>query len=511
MKKFGTVMTALLAVAVLCTETVFAAEMPAVMNTYTEADSVVLFVKDIGEQIDHVYVDQQECSQYTVEEAGPVHTIVMVDNSLSIQEAFRSNIKTFLTDLVAARKDGDTFTIGTFAQDVNYLVQDGSDYLEIKQQIDSFEFVNQESYFLKSLYQLLEDLAAQEATRYTRIIVIADGVDNEELGYTDEELKSKIQEVQVPIYTIGCTGKSNGENLKKMFSLSRMSKAKNYLLPDEQLEDILQDILQDGIISRVTIHPDAALCDGTTKPIRLAAGEDYAQQIVKMPFQTASGVAPAASEAAEPSALPQETKAPQEIETPQEEQSPQKGLPLAVLLALGGAGVGLIVLLVILLVVRRRRKKAAEDKKPQVDISGIGHSSETAPVNPKSAGQVTGSLSGFGDGKTEVLVGAKTVRLCLQDQENPAKSFEYPLRDRVLIGKDTARCQIVIDYNRYVSGVHCEVFLKNGEYWVRDGGGTVEHSTNGTYVNDQKVDKELPLPEGSVLRLGEVRLKVSYQ
>ena len=46
---------------------------------------------------------------------------------------------------------------------------------------------------------------------------------------------------------------------------------------------------------------------------------------------------------------------------------------------------------------------------------------------------------------------------------------------------------------------------------MRDGGGDVIASTNGTFVNDKRVAPELPLPSGSILKLGQVRLKVSYK
>ena len=95
--------------------------------------------------------------------------------------------------------------------------------------------------------------------------------------------------------------------------------------------------------------------------------------------------------------------------------------------------------------------------------------------------------------------------------DNPSRTFEYPLRDKILIGRDSSKCQIVIDYSTYVSGIHCEVASRGGSLFVRDGGGDVIASTNGTFVNDKRAAPELPLPSGSILKLGQVRLKVSYK
>ena len=116
-----------------------------------------------------------------------------------------------------------------------------------------------------------------------------------------------------------------------------------------------------------------------------------------------------------------------------------------------------------------------------------------------------------GPAKTDIINGGKTVKLCLQDIHDPTKTFEYPLRGAVLIGKDEARCQVVINYNKYVSAVHCEILPKGNGYVVRDGGDTVIASTNGTFVDGVKAAPELALPAGSVLKLGEVSLKVTYR
>lgn len=63
-----------------------------------------------------------------------------MDNSLSIHERYREAIRDFLEELVAARSDGDTFVIATFAEDVTYLVEESNNYLDIKAKIDEGGF-----------------------------------------------------------------------------------------------------------------------------------------------------------------------------------------------------------------------------------------------------------------------------------------------------------------------------------------------------------------------------------
>jgi pSer/pThr/pTyr-binding forkhead associated (FHA) protein len=53
-----------------------------------------------------------------------------------------------------------------------------------------------------------------------------------------------------------------------------------------------------------------------------------------------------------------------------------------------------------------------------------------------------------------------------------------------------------------VSSHHCEVLLRGAEVVVRD-----LHSTNGTYINGEKVT-EGPLKPGQILRLGQIEMRL---
>jgi len=154
MKKIVRIISVLCCITILMGNTASAAEAGAVMNAYTGSDSVVLFVKNSGKDIEHVYLGNDDAQKFTEENIGAVRTVIVLDNSLSIDKKYRDEIKDFLTELIATRKDGDTFTIATFAKDITYLVQESNDYLTIKEQIEQLEFVNQDSYFVNALYMV---------------------------------------------------------------------------------------------------------------------------------------------------------------------------------------------------------------------------------------------------------------------------------------------------------------------------------------------------------------------
>lgn len=353
----------------------------------------------------------------------------------------------------------------------------------------------------------MSDIGEYEEMQYTRVIVIADGVDNEALGYTDDELYQRIEDTRVPIYTIGCAADGNEENLKKMFSLSRMSNGKDYLLSETSGTDILQDIKNDTQVSKITVVPPEKACDGSQQMVRLTYGEDYAAVAVTMPFQAA---APSASSQVESSVLTSqpEVSEPEVVSEPEElpAESSSFALPIPVLI---GAFVVLAAAAVVAVIVILKKTKV-KDGEPSIDISAIGRSNQTMAMGGKSGTEILNRPEDS-KGKTAVIMDTHSVKLCLQDVSDSSRTFEYPLRDKVIIGKDPARCQITIDYDKYVSAVHCQVISRGTEYYVQDGAEKQQPSTNGTFVNEQRVSPELPLPSGAVLKLGQVSFRVSYK
>lgn len=505
MKKIARFISMVCCMVILTTTLAAAAQLEAVINAYTCPDSVVLFIKDQGREIDHVYVGNDEALGFTTEEPGPFRTIVVLDNSLSIDKKYREEIKEFLTQLVAVRHDGDVFTIATFAENLTYLVRESSDYPDIAAQIDGLQFENQDSYFTNVMYTVMSDIGSCQDIRYTRVIVIADGVDNEALGYTDDELNKKIQAAKVPVYAIGCPSKGNEENLKKMFALSRMSGGRNYLLDQASTEDILQGMAEDESIIKVNVVPPDKSCDGTDKAVRITFGEDYCTVLAEMPFKAAE-VATTEEETTETEAETTAEPETEEEETEEEDDEDdeatvvsheEEGLPVMVFILAGIAAVLLLIIAVVTAVILSVKKKRAKARDQRIDLSGIG--------------TMAGQRGSGEDGHTRMLKAGEGIRVTLQDLDNPSRTFEYPLRDKLLIGRDRRKCQVVIDYNTYVSSVHCEIVSKGDSLFVRDGGGDVIASTNGTFVNEKRVAPELPLPSGAVLRLGPVRLRVTYR
>lgn len=98
--------------------------------------------------------------------------------------------------------------------------------------------------------------------------------------------------------------------------------------------------------------------------------------------------------------------------------------------------------------------------------------------------------------------GLKSYQLTLVDLDAPDRVYRVFVTDRITIGRRTD-CMVSIP-NQTLSGIHCEIVLKNGAMYIHD-----LDSKNGTYVNGSKIrGTEAVLASGDVIELGSARLRV---
>jgi pSer/pThr/pTyr-binding forkhead associated (FHA) protein len=81
------------------------------------------------------------------------------------------------------------------------------------------------------------------------------------------------------------------------------------------------------------------------------------------------------------------------------------------------------------------------------------------------------------------------------------KPVTVKLRESAEIGRGD-RCAIRLR-DTYVSQVHARLFGKNGAWYVEDLG-----STNGTLLNDRRVDAPMEVHAGDVLKIGKTVLEL---
>jgi hypothetical protein len=81
------------------------------------------------------------------------------------------------------------------------------------------------------------------------------------------------------------------------------------------------------------------------------------------------------------------------------------------------------------------------------------------------------------------------------------KGVEYPVDGEATLGRGGG-CTVRLNADTFVSQVHARVTERDGALWVEDAG-----STNGTYVNDKRIDQAVKLRRGDRVRVGETTLE----
>lgn len=462
-----------------------------VMEWYVTQESVVLYVRYNGqERSAQAQVGTEIVGDLDITGAKgdvPVVTWLVVDNSRSISQADRAKMKQMLSDLVAGRAPGERFNLCTFDTQLNVLLQDSENYAELKSQIDAIEFNDQYAYLTDALAEILDGEKSREGQEYVRIVVISDGVDINPEGLTRDELNLRLRDRNVPIYALGCKRSGNEQALKEMYALSRLSGAQSWELTG--LENTLSVVQEMGgpelpVYAQVAI-PEL-LRDGAERGIRLTFSDGaVAEAAVMMPFGSGTEPTPGPAPSVQPTPKPQ-TPTPEPV--PVEEPSSVLALLPYILLAVClVAAVGAAAFFLV------RRKKERERIKPVTDAQFSAEATDILDPRQKESGTV-------------VLVNNECrLMLSLTDRANPSRHFESPLRGKVSVGRNLSN-QIVLDYERSVSGSHCEIYLEGSTFWVRD-----LNSRNGTYVDGIRVADVAEISNGSIIKLGRLELVVEIR
>jgi hypothetical protein len=94
---------------------------------------------------------------------------------------------------------------------------------------------------------------------------------------------------------------------------------------------------------------------------------------------------------------------------------------------------------------------------------------------------------------------ARPYRLKMID---PATSQIFPLGEEVTIGRAPG-CSVPLADDTYVSQLHARIYIRDGKPFVEDLG-----STNGTFLNRDRLSKTMPLHRGDKLQIGQTVLEI---
>jgi pSer/pThr/pTyr-binding forkhead associated (FHA) protein len=79
----------------------------------------------------------------------------------------------------------------------------------------------------------------------------------------------------------------------------------------------------------------------------------------------------------------------------------------------------------------------------------------------------------------------------------------FELGDEVTVGRSPG-CAVPLDDDTIATSIHARVFTRSGELWIEDLG-----STNGTFLNDERLDVPARLRRGDRVKVGSTILEVA--
>lgn len=489
--------------------TAFAQGQAVILETYTGESDFSIYLKNAEAASEvNVQIATAEAEKVSVQAISeldmPMRTLVLVDNSLSIPSADRERIAELLQNLISDRLNQEEISIAVFSEETNILTDPVSDYGTLKKAIDSISWQDQETYLTDVLYDLLSEKYMQGTEDvYHRILIISDGVDNKSLGYTKDELYALLKEIHIPIYTIGCADKKNNEELENMFAISRMTGVDYFLL--DEIEDVLEiteAMNRDREITRLTVTPPAELMDGSKKTLKitLADGTTLTAEI-RMPQQVS-----APEPEPEPRPEPEPEKEPEKEPKPEPEPEPVviEREPAYIPFLIIGFIVVVVIAIIIVVILLLKKNKKKEPEFESIDDSLLKELQSSAGKADEKT-EIMDSFQGRSsdDGKTVMIWNQNvTYQVVLTDVNSPARSFQVPLNQSVIVGRKSGICDIALEYEKSVSGKHCEISVRNGKFYIKD-----LQSSNGTCVNGSKILAETEIFSGNTLKLGRLEMR----
>ena len=424
-------------------------------------------------------------------EQTAVHTIVLIDNSLSITKDNQKKINDILTEYFNSKSENERVSLAVYGEDIMYLAENENETEKLIECLTQVVYENQDSYLTDILYDEMEKMKAEG--KYTRFIVATDGVDNKAIGYTKEELTEYLKENNYPIYTLGCIYKNNTEELENLFALARLTNADYFLIDEyEEYGEIISGITEK--ITEIRFEVPEECRDGSEQNVLITFetedGSIKLTEKMKMPFQVEEKKEEVEEEPHVEEEIILEPEPEEIVVEVSQEEIPEPQMDLVSLIAIVVIVVAIIVLLV--MKVLSKRKKTG---KP-ISIESNENDDKTVILNQDDMQEEENYT-------VRLEKKAEQYKVILQDRREPERKFSYPLMNgKIIVGRlREAGVQIALNYNSSVSKKHCKIYVVNGCFYVED-----LKSSNGTYINNVRIYDSSEVKNGDIIKLGELEM-----
>lgn len=408
-------------------------------------------------------------------------TLVLIDNSLSVSKVNREITKLTLQYLFSHSPEGRAYCFAPFAHELDYVESYTTDYLGLEDMAYRLEYENKDTSITDTLTDVLDKW--QEGDFACRnILIFTDGIQEEAVRYREEELFYVINNASYPIYVVLLDQQQGEEALMDMSAICRLSGGKLFSTEFEGSDAEVERKLTEQIFNAMSEYEEQNWAlyndedEEDTEDEKESDSDEVSPQIEEIVSEEV--------ELSEAMAAPME-----EVIYSQEAVNP---LEDALSMAFLGGGLFLAICACFIcwcLFIRSRKRKQDDEEEYRKRI--VSQISDSSPENDS----MTRLLYETSDG----------IDISFEDAADPSKYFRKTLLDRLRLGRALNQCDVAFEYEDSVSAVHCELSRTERCVYVKD-----LKSSNGTYINGQKVYDTSQLRDGDMLKLGLLSLIVRF-
>lgn len=408
-----------------------------------------------------------------------VSYVFLVDISRSLSKEKFENIRSAIELWIDRMRDHDRAAIISFGEEVSVVQDYTADVKALKNGLKTLGPTDSKTRFHRGIHRAIELSQREDDALPTRkvIVTLSDGEDDFAGGMTREEVLVAMAEDRVPIYAIGFSNQSKGEqSLKKLGEFARLSGGEFY---DGNNNDIssLYDSIQTKILSSWVIGMDVSsvIADGKGYRLQLTLKSGEKSFNDGLDLRVLPKVITEETPVAEPKVWYEE-------------------LTWWVYVI-----IGVIVIFAIILIVSAKRKK-----KLRLLEEAEAEMRRQKRVEQKASEEAAKAAH---DDKVTVKIAKQqgiNIKFVVLSSSGESREYGVRLSTRSVIGR-SKECDLTIDDDNEVSKRHCELLLEGGYVLLND-----LNSTNGTFANGVPVKVGHRVKNGDLIMLGKTEMRMVF-
>lgn len=429
----------------------------------------------------------------------PVTVFCLVDTSGSISNFKMKLMRDTLLEISASLGKEDSMVLATVDDQLTI----GDPILSVEEcetAINGIKSSYKDTNLYYGIVKSLERLSSDETYHACRcLIVLSDGIDCQDNGFTEQEVMTAIQNARLPVYTVALVENYNErEGAKTLGSFARSSYGgKHFSTVDEGgNKPVRRDSsgtefgrsIWESLIGTSVLEADVAelTIDQSKNLVRLSVqykvGNNTYEDSVDLPVNIFPSVP-----------VTEETESGSSKDTEIAENHPGQEAPppepkMSALWMVVTVLVTAVVSVAVWIVLQKRKKKIA----PVPEISQKNIEKKNVQINSE---------------RKIIPQSEKYYFLYLTDIPHGTRRRHYRIRENheVTFGRDNRSVEIVNSEDKKLSGTHFAVIVRKETYYIRD-----EKSRNGTFLNGVPIaDKGwAKLQSGDKIRAGSYEYRI---